>query len=79
MPLMEESESQHHNQWMMQYALDSSRITRIRKERKSLSEYVRESRKEMVSGESHFVNGKVPLELVEANEPRYLSRVTQSC
>ena len=56
-----------------------SRITRIRKERKSLSEYVRESRKEMVSGESHFVNGKrYLLELVEANETPSVSLKSNS-
>lgn len=56
-----------------------SRITRIRKERKSFSEYVRESRKEMVSGESHFVNGKrYLLELVDANETPSVSLKSNS-
>lgn len=47
-----------------------SKITKIRKEIKSFEEYQRESKKEMVSGESHFVDGKrYLLELIEINKP----------
>jgi len=47
-----------------------SKITKIRKEIRSFEEYQRESKKEMVSGESHFVDGKrYLLELIEINKP----------
>lgn len=46
-----------------------SKLSRIRQEQNSFAAYIRESRKEMVSGESHFVDGnRYILELVEENE-----------
>ena len=46
-----------------------SKLSRIRREQNSFAAYIRESRKEMVSGESHFVDGnRYILELVEENE-----------
>jgi predicted metal-dependent hydrolase len=51
-----------------------SKLSRIRREQKSFAKYIRESKKEMVSGESHFVDGnRYILELVEANETPSLS------
>ena len=51
-----------------------SKLSRIRSERRSFAEYIRESKKEMVSGESHFVDGKrYILELVEVNEAPSIS------
>ena len=46
-----------------------SKLSRIRREQKSFAAYIRESKKEMVSGESHFVDGnRYILELIEVNE-----------
>ena len=46
-----------------------SKLSRIRREQKSFAAYIRESKKEMVSGESHFVDGnRYIFKLVEANE-----------
>ena len=45
-----------------------SKLTRIKREQKSMSEYIRESRKDMISGESHYVDGnRYLLETVEKN------------
>ncbi len=46
-----------------------SKLSRIRREQNLFAAYIRESRKEMVSGESHFVDGnRYILELIEVNE-----------
>ena len=45
-----------------------SKLSRIPREQNSFAAYIRESRKEMVSGESHFVDGnRYILELVKEN------------
>jgi len=46
-----------------------SRLTRIKREQKSMSEYIRESRKEMISGESYYVDGNhYVLDVIEINK-----------
>jgi len=46
-----------------------SRLSRIRREQKSFAAYIRESRKEMISGESHYVDGiRYIFKLIEVNE-----------
>ena len=47
-----------------------SKLTRIKREQKSMSEYIRESRKEMKSGESHYVDGnQYILDVININKP----------
>ena len=51
-----------------------SKLSRIRKEQRSFAEYVRESKKEMISGESHYVDGnRHILEFVEVKESPSIS------
>ena len=54
-----------------------SRLSKIRREQKSFAAYIRESRKEMISGESHYVDGiRYIFKLIEVIfEALFLSKI----